>query len=52
MRRATIYGVQEVPRPRLEELGQFIQSRVAWLELLFMCKISDAVTDMLQAALQ
>lgn len=31
MRTATIYGVQEVPRPRLEELGQFIQSRVAWL---------------------
>lgn len=32
MRRATIYGVQEVPRPRLEELGQFIFSpaRLGW----------------------
>jgi len=28
------------------------QSRPAWLELLVMCKISDAVTDRLQAALQ
>lgn len=52
MRRATIYGGQGAPRPQLEERGQSTQSHVAQLEEPVLDRIADAVTDMLQAALQ